>query len=139
MAARARARLHPDRGGDGGLFAWAQEVRQRVEGQRCSTCPADFTRREKYKHTREDRAEPARIPFLAVGEEFDAITLHALALARELPEPYAGVLRLLAGCYAEDHGRAWAAQQHAHHIGAARHRAGARTAQPGLVVGGAAS
>jgi hypothetical protein len=50
------------------------------------------------------------VVYVVSPHEFDAVTLAALRLARTLPEPYAGVLRLLGGLYAERAGRAWAAQ-----------------------------
>ncbi len=53
-----------------------------------------------------------RIPYDVAPDEFDRVTARALRLAREVPEPFARLLRLLVGLHAEKHGRNWYAQQY---------------------------
>ena len=52
-----------------------------------------------------------RVPFDVHPDEFDRATARGLRLAREVPEPFARLLRLLIGLHAEKHGRNWFAQQ----------------------------
>jgi hypothetical protein len=109
MWRRVLARLHPDRGGDGEAFAWAQAVRERVEvaslDGRCESCPAAplSRRRESYQASAgQDHDEPARVLYDVHPGEFDAVTTRALRIAHEVEEPFAGLLRLLTGLVGED-------------------------------------
>ena len=52
-----------------------------------------------------------RVPYDVAPHEFDRVTARALRLVREVPEPFARLLRLLIGLHAERHGRNWWAQQ----------------------------
>ena len=83
------ARCHPDSGGTGELFVWAQSLREAVEGggvstrSPCGSCEG-----------RNAGPEPSsRVPF-DPGLDHHALTLRALTLGRETGGP-AG--RLLAG------------------------------------------
>ena len=52
-----------------------------------------------------------RIPYDVAPHEFDRVTARALRLAREVPDPFARLLRLVLRLHAEKHGRNWYAQQ----------------------------
>ena len=52
-----------------------------------------------------------RVPYDVAPHEFDHVTARALRLVREVPAPFARLLRLLIGLHAERHGRNWWAQQ----------------------------
>ena len=63
---------------------------------------------------------------------FDALTLRALQMARDLPEPFAALLRLLRDCCGERHGRSYNQQQQGASYKAlalAAHRAGLTAAE----------
>jgi len=94
------ARLHPDAGGSGELFVFAQGVREAVDAppaprQSCGRCSSA---------QRGTCEEPARIPFDADLDPL-ALSRRALTLVEELEHPYSAVLRLLANCAPATHGR----------------------------------
>lgn len=95
------ARAHPDAGGTGELFVWAQALREVLADgpparrESCGRCnPASSSPAEEHE----------RIPFDA---DLDPIALsrRVLALVEELEHPYSAVLRLLANCGPATHGR----------------------------------
>lgn len=94
MWRKAMALHHPDRGGSYEGFVWIQAVRDFVcEGSKDVAPPrqSDPPRQQPPAH------EPDAVPF-DPGADFDALTRRALDMARTLPEPYRGLLRLLSDC-----------------------------------------
>lgn len=92
------ARVHPDGGGEHELFIWANSVREHVAG--------DAVEEPKYPPPRRTTsAESERVPFEPEGTEyFDELTYRALVAARDVPERYARLLRLLDDCHEAHHG-----------------------------------
>lgn len=96
---RLLARCHPDSGGDDALFVWATALREHFLGSGTGG------------HARRDPSSPGgvdggRLPFepnCAPGA-FDGLTDEALAMAREVEEPYSSVLVLLEDCWEQHNG-----------------------------------
>lgn len=99
------ARVHPDAGGTGELFIFAQGVREAVSSvpavrQICGRC--DLVR--SAARSEQEWEAPDRVPFDPELPSWE-ITRRALHISQDLDEPYAGVLRLLADFYLAAHGR----------------------------------
>jgi hypothetical protein len=100
----ALARVHPDAGGTDELFCWLVEVRDVV----CEHLERREARRVAHisqgsRAPARPEAEPNRLPFPPA--DFDALTARALREAAALPEPFAGTLASLSGCYGLRSGR----------------------------------
>lgn len=94
------ARVHPDQGGDGELFVWANAVREYAVGD-----AIEPPRIPRCTPTRE--GGPERIPYdPALEAEPTFGTLHrSLSVGRPVEEPFRSTLALLIDCGATDHGR----------------------------------
>ncbi len=89
------ARTHPDSGGDHELFIWTNSVREHVASETIEE-PKPAARRTA-------NANSDRVPFESeVG--FDELTYRALRAARDMPEQYARLLKLLDDCEEAHHG-----------------------------------
>ena len=88
------SRVHPDAGGEHELFIWTRAVQEHVLalGSFAGEDPG-------YRAAGESSApgQPDRVDFPPFVDH-DLLTAHALKVAAEVGQPYAGVLRLLAGC-----------------------------------------
>jgi hypothetical protein len=94
MWRRARARAHPDAGGDHELFIWLGSVEEFVRF-------GDERSREPWPSHQTSREEPARVPY-APDTNFEEATRTALRMG-SLGLPYGLVLSLLADCRPLDH------------------------------------
>ena len=81
-------RCHPDGGGDGDLFVWVRALQEHV------SCGCGEPR------PRIETTTGERVPYSSSYNQlqFRFLTTKALYVAEELPEPYAGLLRLLEDC-----------------------------------------
>jgi hypothetical protein len=102
MWKRVLRRCHPDTGGDHSLFIWVNSVFVHVAGDTFE--PSEATRRE-YEPPRRDpprhppRTETAdRVQFSHGFASFTELTEHAVAMAADLPQPFAPLLGMLADC-----------------------------------------
>ncbi|MDQ4042524.1 MAG: hypothetical protein M3118_01730 [Actinomycetota bacterium] len=92
------ARAHPDTGGDHNLFIWVSELKEYVAGE-----TAEEPQHEPPRGA--PNADSDRVPFDPVGvEDFVGLTCRALLMARDVPEKYARLLRLLDDCTEALHG-----------------------------------
>ena len=89
MWRRLVSRAHPDAGGDHDLFIWTMATRDVVCGGELG--PA-IPRRDN------STASPERLPFDQFAE-FELLTDRAVTMAAAVAEPYAYLLRQVAGCY----------------------------------------
>ncbi len=90
MWRRLVARTHPDAGGDHELFIWTGAVRDLVCGRGAKSVH-DFAESRSSK-------EPTRVPFDQFSD-FEVLTDRAVTMAAAVAEPYAYLLRQVAGCY----------------------------------------
>lgn len=94
------ARAHPDAGGTGELFVWAQGLREVL----ADGAPTGEAYGRRNTASSSPTEEPDRIPFDADLDPI-AVTRRVVALVQELDYPYSAVLRLLANCASATHGR----------------------------------
>jgi hypothetical protein len=94
MWRRLLARVHPDTGGDHETFVWAMNLRDVV----CSGGAATSPKEEPRPQPPPKKAGESDCVEFDTECDFDELTANALILAKDLPEPYAGVLKLLRGC-----------------------------------------
>jgi hypothetical protein len=90
-------RAHPDSGGTHDLFLWTQALREHVASDELEepTEPRSPPRRPtKEESPRVDYTEAS-----SKAQSFEELTRVAVALADDLEEPYASVLRLLSDCH----------------------------------------
>ncbi len=88
--------VHPDTGGDHELFVWADALREYVAGDAVEP-PPPRAQREPPKH----HSTGERVDFTAAFDKaptFADLTAQAVAMAGEMGQPYARLLRLLADC-----------------------------------------
>jgi hypothetical protein len=110
MWRRLLKRCHPDAGGTHELFVWAMSLRERVEGASVEAPFGDAppprgedappSEAEPPKEGRKDDAKD-RIDFSRFHthiRDFEQLNLHALAVAEEVDEVYARLLRMLGDC-----------------------------------------
>jgi hypothetical protein len=90
-------RAHPDTGGSHDLFLWTQSVREYVAGDAPEE-PPPRARRQPPPHppTGEDRVAYS-LDFEKYGS-FTEVTQAALLIGETLPQPFSGLLCLLADC-----------------------------------------
>jgi hypothetical protein len=89
--------VHPDTGGEHGLFIWVQALHEHVAGDAVEEAPP-HTRREPPRHpTTGDRLD--YVDAYTKADSFHELTRLAVAMADTVAEPYAGVLRMLHDCY----------------------------------------
>lgn len=92
--------VHPDHSGDHDLFVWVTALREHVAGDYIEPVVDDRPRRARYRDY--SASESERVPFDYYSDH-DALTDRAVAMADAVAEPFASLLRSLAGCYrAED-------------------------------------
>lgn len=92
------ARCHPDAGGEHELFIWAHAVREMVCGEDLASQRRVPPRSEPEPASPAPKEPPPSVPFEYATPGFAALTGKALALAEELPKPYALLWRILEDC-----------------------------------------
>jgi hypothetical protein len=89
-------RCHPDTGGDGDLFIWTRALYEYIAGDAIEPPPRS-TRRQPPQHpTTGERIDNTTAYDKA--SSFTDLTARAVAMADNLEEPYASLLRLLGDC-----------------------------------------
>jgi hypothetical protein len=100
MWRRLLALTHPDGGGAHDLFVWVSALREHVAGDHIEPVVDERPRRARYRDYAASESE--RVPFDYYADH-DALTDRAVTMADAVAEPFASLLRSLAGCYrAED-------------------------------------
>jgi hypothetical protein len=90
-------RVHPDHGGSHDLFVWARALYEYIAGDAIEPPPQEARRKPPQHPTTGER-----VPFHSAydrAQSFEDLTCQAVAMADDLPEPYAAVLLLLVDCY----------------------------------------
>jgi hypothetical protein len=89
--------VHPDHGGDAELFVWVRELQQHVAGD-----DVEPPRREYEPPRRRTTQDSPRVDYTNAFDKsrsFEDLTRQAVAMAGQVQEPYASVLRLLDDCH----------------------------------------
>jgi hypothetical protein len=85
--------VHPDGAGDHDLFIWTRSLFEHIAGDDAEEMPRQAQRQPPKHHTTGER-----VPY-EVGA-FDFLTRKAVAMADDLPDPFARLLHLLDDCEA---------------------------------------
>lgn len=91
--------VHPDTGGEHDLFIWVQALQDHVAGDTYEE-PPPLIHREPPQHQTSSAGD--RIDFVAAytnAANFHELTRLAVAMADDVGEPYAPLLRMLSDCY----------------------------------------
>ena len=93
------ARTHPDAGGDGDLFIWTENLRQRVVGGRMPQPHPEPRREARVPRRRQPPTEhTSRVPY-PPNVNFTTLTRAAVeVVAGEVGEPFSGLLKMLSDC-----------------------------------------
>lgn len=104
MWRRAKARAHPDAGGDHNLFIWLGNVEDLVCGSTLRSRPEPKSRPKPHSepYRQPHGEEPARVPYPS-GMSFRETTKRALQQATSRADAYGRLLSLLEDCYPLDH------------------------------------
>jgi hypothetical protein len=89
---------HPDGAGEHELFVWVRELHEHVAGDHIEDVRTSYQRRQPPPHP----TAGERLDFtdaFTVAADFADLTASATALAADVGEPYARLLRMLASCY----------------------------------------